>query len=98
MIQYQGNGIYNVYTGKDLVVLNAEQVKEIQTIRVEGSPLDELKDIVSSLEQALDFIEDRIGNIEELIDDEETEANQLISELEAIKGEMGAVRWVEENT
>jgi len=92
MIEYQGCEVYTVTTGRDKVTLNAEQIKEIQTIRVADSPLDELRDTIDSFNHSLDFIEDRIGNIEELIDDEETEAHHLISELEAIKGELGAIR------
>ena len=90
---YCGGDEYKIHFDTMSLVLSKTQMEDIAEYAIENhfnTPLvNKLEEKVSDYEFELDVlrnkISDHIGNIEELIDDEETEPIHLIRELEAIK-------------
>ena len=79
MIQYQGNGVYNVYVGKQVLVLNEDELNEIVT------------DVYDS-EIALPIIEEKVERLvglvteiydrDELLEQKNTEIVELMQQLQ----------------
>ena len=94
-LNYLGVDGYEVFLGSKTVILTTSELESIcnavlaDNINFSIPQRDELlesnEECEFNLERLRDKISDHIGNIEELIDDEETEPIHLIRELEAIK-------------
>ena len=94
-LNYLGVDGYEVFLGSKTVILTTSELESIcnavlaDNINFEIPTRDLFEEKVSDYEFELNVlkskISDHIGNIEELIDDEETEPIHLIRELEAIK-------------
>ena len=94
-LSYQGAGDYNVYLGNKMIQLTQVELESICVsvlddtehfeIPTRDKVLEDNETLHETLSELQSKISDHIGNIEELMDDEETEPIHLIRELEAIK-------------
>ena len=90
---YCGGDEYKIHFDTMSFVLSKTQMEDIAEYAIENhfnTPLvNKLEEKVSEYEEKINELQykisDHIGNIEELMDDEETEPIHLIRELDAIK-------------
>jgi len=92
-ILYCGGDEYEIHFDTISLVLSKTQMEEIAEYAIENhfnTPLinkleEDNETLIEKINELRDKISDHIGNIEELIDDGETEPQHLIRELEDIK-------------
>ena len=95
-VQYDGCGCYSIDFGSEKIQLTEQEINEIQNYdfgrEEEVEPRSNLEYDLEVMGDGFDYIGDKIGNIEELMDDEDTEPHHLIRELEDIKRKIGELR------
>ena len=94
-LNYLGVDGYEVFLGFKTVILTTSELESVCNavysdevnfqIPTRDNLLEREEILVDTLDELKYKISDHVGNIEELMDDEETEPIHLIRELEAIK-------------
>ncbi len=93
---YLGSNLYELHIGHQKIQLSGDEISEVIShfikypednidVSVVSEMAEKVSEYESSLSRLRDKVSDCVGNIEELMDSEDTEPHHLISELETIK-------------